>query len=129
MGLVVRLVALTVVMAAAMTGGGAASGAGTKPAPQKWSVTTTYDERADEVRGSARNVGGSWQLALEWRATSRSPWQALAGGPQRGRAKASAANVVHSPGFDFSGHWRTCVIRHPFGRGEKRFCGPVVEVR
>lgn len=101
-----------------------------QPTAQKYSITIKYVKASDEAVGTAKNVGGTYVLTLERRETKRDSWQTLAqSDPQQGTKKARVANVVHSPGFDLSGQWRTCVVRNIYADNEKKTCGKGLLIR
>lgn len=92
--------------------------------PEDYSMTIRHDVELDEVIGTAKDVGGTWSLVLEWRTSEKKDWEPLAGtGPVKGMKKRRASNVVRGDGFDFTGSWRACVIKKT-----KRTCTDPISV-
>lgn len=91
-------------------------------------ITTKYDGD-NIVTGSARDVGGSWYLLIQQRATPKDKWQFLAGGDFKGRAKKSAPQTVRGDGYDFHGYWRTCVTTNWQKPTAKTTCGNSIVVK
>jgi uncharacterized protein YkwD len=100
-----------------------------KPMAKKYSIDIKYVRASDTVWGSAKNVGGTYVMTLEWRKGMSITWQTLTSSDvQNGKKKSRVGNVVHSPGSDFSGQWRACVVRRIYTKYEKKTCGKVIDI-
>lgn len=98
---------------------------------EKYSVTVKYVEKLDVVRGTAKDVKGTWMVTLEQRADKSESWRVLASSdPHKGKKKQKVANrVEREEPFDFRGQWRTCVVKKPqTPKAKKAVCGEVIEV-
>lgn len=106
----------------ATTGSGATAATASSsraPSAADYEITIRHDVETDTVFGTARNVGGSWVITLEWRKTKTEKWTPLAQSDvQKGKGKAYVGNVVRGDDFDFTGQWRACVKK-----GKTKTCG------
>lgn len=86
---------------------------------EDYDITIRHDLELDEVFGTAKDVGGTWVITLEWRKGAKKKWTPLAQSDvQKGKGKAFVGNVVRGEDFDFTGLWRACVKK-----GKTKTCG------